>query len=267
MQMESFVVRDFSPQNFLSKKETDLRWQLNEGHHFTGWVLPVVFDMKTFNLPLVTVNPRESEDRWISVNWLNSAIPELGLAVGRDVGRLAANLVTDGTVLMTFPSSKSQGMAVEALATSMQFSGKQDLDMVRIPGCKTEDLGRFFELQAGQIATVENMQIWHAMSDDGSKIGVNFLPVTGIRKSMWLGADELKRVNGKDIMGVDDVATTRATINAWELLLSQATSVDKVSIVTAAVEGEFQMGSNHRTLIRLPEILGSVDLAMSGLNN
>lgn len=251
----------FRPGNLLYQQRPERNWLLNPEHKFTGWVLPVEFDGKRFSLPLVTINPQAAESERISINWLDCRRPELGQAIGRDLGKLIAPLVDKNTVLITPPSSKSVGMATQALATAIQISGRQDLGLVKISGWRTADVGQHFELQASEIASVPDGKVWFAMSNDGDRFGTNYTPVTGVRKSMWLGRIEEELLAGKRVIAIDDVATMRATIHAWELLLA-ACKVKEEFIVTAAVEGDFQMEPNHQALIRIPEIRGAVDAAV-----
>ena len=255
---------EYRPENFLDNYRADKPLGLPKEYRCTHWVLPVRFDNKGFNLPLVTVNPRVAIKERISIAWLDCREKGLGEAIGRDLGRLVAPLVDENTVLFTPPSKKSIGMATQVLATAIQSTRNQNLELVKIQGCKTAELERFFELQSDQIDRVADMQLWHAMGDHGDRFGVNYTPVTGTRKSMWLGVSEQERLTGKRVIAIDDVATTRATINAWELLLSQECRGKEEYVATAAIEGDFQMEANHLALIRLPEIHGPIDMGMFG---
>ncbi|MBU2051579.1 MAG: hypothetical protein U1C50_02590 [Patescibacteria group bacterium] len=253
--------KDCGVQDLLWEPKKDRKWGLPAEHKYTGWVLPVNFDGKSFSLPLVTINPEAPKNERISINWLDCRQSELGQAIGRDLGKLIAPLVDSNTILITPPSSKSIGMATQALATAIQVSGRHNLDLIKISGGKTAEIGNQFELQSDEIIAIPDMQLWHAMSKNGNRFGVNYTPVTRTRKSMWFSRKEQELLAGKRVIAVDDVATTKATISAWELLLS-ACEIKEEFIVTAAVEGEFQPETNHLAMIRIPEIRGGVDKAV-----
>lgn len=248
--------REYNTDNFLDNHRARRPLGLPEGYRCTHWVLPVGFDDKSFNLSLVTVNPKAAIEARISIAWIDCREKGLGEAIGRDLGQLVTPLVDEKTILITPPSKKSIGMAVQVLATAIHGSGNQDLELVKIHGSKTA----FLE---NQIAEREDMVLWQSRNKGGDIFGVNYTPVTGTRKSMWLEAGELSRLTGQRVIAVDDVATTRATIKAWELLLATG-AIKEEFIVTAAVEGEFQMETNHQALIRLPEIRGRIESALLG---